>query len=121
MRATRRPLPDCWAGPTDGCARPRRRDRVIDCHVHLAALRTQDNGRYISPRMLRRPLFKFLAWKHDLKAQDAAWSNQKYVDDLLAQLRKAKFVEKALLLGLDVVDETRGQMDTHKTQFLLIK
>src|SRR2546426_8780513 len=95
MRATRRPLPDCWAGPTDGCARPRRRDRVIDCHVHLAALRTEDNGCYISPRMLRRPLFKFLAWKHDLKAQDAAWSNQKYVDDLLAELRKAKFVERS--------------------------
>src|SRR2546422_8213057 len=95
MRATRRPLPDCWAGPTDGCARPRRRDRVIDCHVHLAALRTEDNGCYISPRMLRRPLFKFLAWKHDLKVQDAAWSNQKYVDDLLAELRKAKFVERS--------------------------
>src|SRR2546422_4437346 len=28
-----------------GCARPRRRDRVIDCHVHLAALRTEENGR----------------------------------------------------------------------------
>ena len=27
---------------------------MIDCHVHLAALRTEDNGCYISPRMLRR-------------------------------------------------------------------
>ena len=92
---------------------------MIDCHVHLAALRTEDNGCYISPRMLRRPIFKFLAWKHDLKAQDAAWSNQKYVDDLLAELRKAKFVEKAVLLGLDGVYDTAGRLDAGKTEFLV--
>ena len=92
---------------------------MIDCHVHLAALRTEDNGCYISPRMLRRPLFKFLAWKHDLKAQDAAWSNQKYVDDLLAELRKAKYVEKAVLLALDGVYDTAGRLDAGKTEFLV--
>src|SRR5256712_4349521 len=119
MRATRRPLPDCWAGPTDGCARPRRRDRVIDCHVHLAALRTEDNGCDISPRSLLGSLFNVLAWKHDLKAQDAAWSNQKYVNDLLAELRKAKFVEKAVLLGLDGVYDTDGRLDAGKTEFLV--
>src|SRR3989442_1976155 len=69
--------------------------------------------------MLRRPLFKFLAWKHDLKAQDAAWSNQKYVDDLLAELRKAKYVEKAVLLGLDGVYDTDGRLDAGKTEFLV--
>src|SRR5207249_6199666 len=101
MRATRQPPPDCCAGPTDGCARPRRRDRVIDCHVHLAALRTEENGCYISPRMLRSPLIKFLAWKHGLSLDDARRSNQKYVDDLLAELGKAQYVEKAVLLGLE--------------------
>jgi uncharacterized protein len=92
---------------------------VIDCHVHLAALRTEENGCYISPRMLRSPLFKFLAWKHDLKAQDAAWSNQKYVDDLLAELRKAKYVERAVLLGLDGVYDANGVLDAGKTEFLV--
>jgi uncharacterized protein len=92
---------------------------VIDCHVHLAALQTEENGCYISPRMLRSPIFKYLAWKHGLKAQDAAWSNQKYVDDLLAELRKAKYVEKAVLLGLDGVYDAKGMLDAGKTEFLV--
>lgn len=92
---------------------------MIDCHVHLAALRTEENGCYISPRMLRSPLFKFLAWKHNLNAQDAAWSNQKYVDDLLAELRKAQYVEKAVLLGMDGVYDASGVLDAGKTEFLV--
>ena len=92
---------------------------MIDCHVHLAALRTEENGCYISPRMLRSPLIKFLAWKHNLNAQDAAWSNQKYVDDLLAELRKARYVEKAVLLGMDGVYDASGVLDAGKTEFLV--
>jgi uncharacterized protein len=92
---------------------------VIDCHVHLAALRTEENGCYISPRMLRSPLFKFLAWKHGLKAQDAAWSNQKYVDDLLAELRASRHVGKAVLLGMDGVYDAHGALDPGKTEFLV--
>ena len=92
---------------------------MIDCHVHLAALRTEENGCYISPRILRSPIFKFLAWKHTLNAQDAAWSNQKYVDDLLAELRKAKYVDKAVLLGMDGVYDTNGKLDLKSTEFLI--
>jgi predicted TIM-barrel fold metal-dependent hydrolase len=69
--------------------------------------------------MLRSPLIKFLAWKHNLNAQDAAWSNQKYVDDLLAELRKAQYVEKAVLLGMDGVYDASGVLDAGKTEFLV--
>ena len=31
---------------------------LIDCHVHLAALPDGDNGCYISPKMLKSPLFR---------------------------------------------------------------
>jgi hypothetical protein len=37
---------------------------LIDCHVHLAALPDGDNGSYISPKMLRSPLFRSLPLKH---------------------------------------------------------
>jgi len=69
--------------------------------------------------MLGRPLFKILAWKHDLKAQDAAWSNQKYVDDLLAELRASRHVGKAVLLGMDGVYDEHGALDTKSTHFLI--
>ncbi len=92
---------------------------MIDCHVHLAALRTAQNGCYISSRMLKSPLFRLLLWKHGLKLDDAARSNQKYIDDLLSELRNAQYVDKAVLLGMDGVYETNGQLDLEKTEFLI--
>jgi len=92
---------------------------VIDCHVHLAAFRTADNGCYISSRMLKSLLFRFLLWKHGLNPDDAARSNQKYVDDLLTELRRSKYVEKAILLAMDGVYDAGGRLDLGKTDFLI--
>lgn len=92
---------------------------MIDCHVHLAAFRTVNNGCYISPHMLKSPLFRFLLWKHDLDPNDATRSNQKYVGDLLAELRQSKYVAKVVLLGMDGVYETNGQLNLEKTEFLV--
>src|SRR3989441_10784990 len=95
-------------GPPVGCARSKWGipPAVIDCHVHLAALRTKDNGCYISPRLLNSLLFRFLRWNHRLPIEDAAQSNQKYVEDLLLELRRSKYVKKAVLLGMDGVYDT---------------
>ncbi|MEK6548692.1 MAG: amidohydrolase family protein, partial [Nitrospirota bacterium] len=92
---------------------------MIDCHVHLAALGTKDNGCYISPRLLNSPLFRFLRWKHRLPVEDAARSNQKYVEDLLSELRRSRYVEKAVLLGMDGVYDENGRLDAEKTEFLV--
>ena len=92
---------------------------MIDCHVHLAALRTQDNGCYISPGLLNSPLFRFLRWKHRLPIEDAARSNQKYVEDLLSELRRSRHVEKAVLLGMDGVYDSSGRLDEERTEFLV--
>jgi len=92
---------------------------VIDCHVHLAALRTKDNGCYISPGLLNSPLFRFLSWKQGLPIEDAARFNQKYVEDLLAELRRSRYVEQAVLLGMDGVYDTNGILDAEKTEFLV--
>ena len=53
----------------------------IDCHVQLAAFPDGDNGRFISPKMLKSPLFRSLLWKHGLDGNEAAHSNRKYVAD----------------------------------------
>jgi predicted TIM-barrel fold metal-dependent hydrolase len=92
---------------------------MIDCHVHLAALRTKDNGCYISPRLLNSPLFRFLRWKHGLPIEDAARCNQKYVEDLLSELRRSTHVTKAVLLGMDGVYDTNGALDVERTEFLV--
>ncbi|TAL09661.1 MAG: metal-dependent hydrolase [Nitrospirae bacterium] len=99
----------------DGAAGP----AVIDCHVHLAALRADGNGCYISPGLLHSPLFRFLSWKHGLPIEDAARFNQQYVENLLSELRRSRHVAKAVLLGIDGVYGTDGTLDEEKTEFLV--
>ena len=98
---------------------PASRKSLIDCHVHLAAFREGDNGCFISPRMLESPLFRFLLWKHGLSATQAAQSNKKYIDDLLAELRASEHVGRAVLLGMDGAYDAYGTLDRERTDLLV--
>lgn len=93
--------------------------KIIDCHVHLAAFPDRDNGCFISPKMLKSPLFRFLLWKHGLSAAHAAPSNKKYVDDLLSELRASVHVGRAVLLGMDGAYDHQGALDRQRTDFLV--
>ena len=93
--------------------------KLIDCHVHLAALPDGNNGCYISPKMMGSPLFRYLMWKHGLDAERPAQANQKYVDDLLNELHKSVYVGKAVLLGMDGVYDRKGELDRANTEFLI--
>ena len=73
---------------------------LVDCHVHLAALPDGDNGCYISPKMLKSPLFRFLFWKHGLSVDRPREANEKYLEDLLVELRASKHVQKAVMMTL---------------------
>ena len=92
---------------------------LIDCHVHLAALPDGDNGCYISPKMLKSPLFRFLLWKHQLSPDKPREANQKYLDDLLGELRASRHVQKAVLLGMDGVYDQNGRLNQAQTDFLI--
>ncbi len=98
---------------------PGQRAALIDCHVHLAALPDGNNGCYISPRMLHSPLFRFLLWKHELPRDDPATANRRYVEDLLAELRKSRHVGRAVLLGMDGVYDANGILNQAHTDFLI--
>jgi uncharacterized protein len=92
---------------------------LIDCHVHMAALPEGGNGCYISPKMLKSPLFRFLLWKHGLPQDDPREANRKYVNDLLAELRASRHVRQAVLLGMDGVYDQLGRLDRNETHFLI--
>ena len=92
---------------------------LIDCHVHLAALPDGDNGCYISPKMLGSPLFRFLLWKHRLSPDRPREANEKYLDDLLVELRASHHVQKAVLLGMDGVYDGAGKLVREHTDFLI--
>jgi predicted TIM-barrel fold metal-dependent hydrolase len=92
---------------------------LIDCHVHLAALPDGDNGCFISPKMLRSPLFRFLLWKHKLSPGKPREANAKYLDDLLIELRASHHVQKAVILGMDGVYDSNGRLVREHTDFLI--
>ncbi|HKY72277.1 MAG TPA: amidohydrolase family protein [Nitrospira sp.] len=92
---------------------------LIDCHVHLAALPEGENGCYISAKMLKSPLFRFLLWKHGLSADRPRDANQKYVEDLLTELRASTHVQQAVLLGMDGVYDPSGRLAREETHFLI--
>jgi hypothetical protein len=92
---------------------------LIDCHVHLAALPDGDNGCYISPKLLKSPLFRFLLWKYGLSPTHPREANRKYLDDLLTELRTSQYVGKAVLLGMDGVYDQTGQLNDSHTDFLI--
>src|SRR5678815_691198 len=92
---------------------------LVDCHVHLAAVPDGDNGCYISPKMLRSPLFRVLMWRKGLDPARPREANRKYVDDLLAELRASRHVQKAVLLGMDGVYDQAGRLERDHTEFLI--
>jgi len=91
----------------------------IDCHVHLAALPEGNNGCLISSSMLKSPLFRFLLWKHQLSPTDPGAANRKYIQDLLGELRASRYVQQAVLLGMDGVYTNEGRINHQATEFLI--
>ena len=91
---------------------------LIDCHVHLAVMPDDDNGCYISPKMLRSPLFRFLLWKHPLHPDKPEEANQKSLCDLLTELRTSRQIQQAVLLGMDGVYDQNGRLNQAHTDFL---
>jgi predicted TIM-barrel fold metal-dependent hydrolase len=69
--------------------------------------------------LLNSPLFRFLLWRHRLPIEDAARSNQKYAEELLSELRRSRYVDKAVILALDGVYDANGMLDEERTEFLV--
>lgn len=87
--------------------------------MHLAALPAGGNGCYVSSKMLKSPLFRFLIWQQGLDLKQAEKSNAKYVANLLSELRGSQKVGRAVLLGMDGVYDSAGKLDEQSTEFLI--
>jgi uncharacterized protein len=92
---------------------------LIDCHVHLAAFPDGQNGCVISQQMLRRPLFRFLLWKHGYDPKDPQNANRKYIADLRQELHQSQYVGKVVLLAIDGIYSSTGRLDTERTAFMI--
>jgi len=80
----------------------------IDVHAHLAALPEGDNGCYISPRMMKNPITRFLAWTQGLDLRRPVETNARYIERLLRELSRSEKIGQVVLLGLDGVGEFKS-------------
>ena len=92
---------------------------MIDIHVHLAAFPDGENGCTISPRMMRRPLFRFFSWRMGLDPAHPRAANATYVERLLTELNRSEKVGRAVLLAMDGVYDGNGRLDAARTDFLV--
>jgi predicted TIM-barrel fold metal-dependent hydrolase len=58
-------------------------------------------------------------WKHRLSPARPREANQKYLGDLLSELRASLYVQKAVLLGMDGVYDETGRLNQAQTDFLI--
>ena len=92
---------------------------LVDGSGHLAALPDGDNGCYISPKMLRSPLFRFLLWKHPLSPSNPREANRTYLDELFTELRASCHVQNAVRRGMDGGYDHHGRLNQAHTDFLI--
>jgi predicted TIM-barrel fold metal-dependent hydrolase len=91
---------------------------MIDIHVHLAAIPDGKNGCYISPKMLKGFLFRSLLKKMNLSPEDPAGTNERYIQKLISLLKESKYVKQAVILAMDGVYDSVGNLNQEATHFL---
>src|SRR4051812_31367954 len=94
-------------------------DFMIDYHAHLAALPTEDNGCWMSPRMRNGRKLKIFAAIHKLPLHDPREANRIYLAALKTQLEASTRVDRAVLLALDGIYDSEGRLDRGQTNFLI--
>jgi predicted TIM-barrel fold metal-dependent hydrolase len=92
---------------------------AIDVHVHLVALPEGNNGCHVSPKMRRRVLFRYFAWRQGLDLTNPASANSAYLERLVRELDRSRKVRQAVVLGMDGVYDEGGTLDLERTDFLI--
>jgi len=92
---------------------------AIDVHVHLAALPEAGNGCHVSRRMMRNPLFRYLAWSQGLDLRRPGAANARYVERLLIEVSRSERIKQVVLLGMDGVYDAAGELDLAASDFLV--
>jgi len=92
---------------------------VVDVHVHLAAFPDEKNGCLMSERMRRGLQVRFILKKFGMPADDPARANAIYVQRLVETLQASRYVNQAVLLGMDGIYDAEGRLDVADTEFLI--
>ncbi len=92
---------------------------IIDWHVHVAGLGYGNSGNFINHAMRDNFRFKyFLKWMDTTEEELKQRGDQVVVQRLNEKLEASKYIDKAIVLALDgVIDTKTKQLDKVNTQF----
>ena len=96
--------------------------RMVDCHVHMVGLGTENNGCYVNPRTeqaLRHPLtfLKFDIYRRAAGVENEANADQQYRERLLSLLEAPTMKGRALVLAFDQVRDEEGKAHPELSEF----
>lgn len=92
---------------------------MIDVHVHLAAFPMEGNGCYMSSKMKKSLLFRFLYKRLGVNPDEPERSNREYLEKLVKTLKESRYVKQAVILALDGVYDAQGVLNKEQTDFLI--
>ena len=92
---------------------------LLDCHTHLAALPDGRNGAFVSARMRKGAVFRFVSRAMGLRLDDPERSNRAFLERLVSRLKESRCVTRAVALALDGVYDASGRFDPERTGLLV--
>lgn len=89
---------------------------IVDMHCHVAGIGS-GSGCFVSPRMRNNWRFKIYLHSFGVSRKELEEKGDALVGDRISErLAQSRYVSKAVLLALDGVVGTDGQLDTNRTE-----
>ncbi|MEW6202972.1 MAG: amidohydrolase family protein [bacterium] len=87
----------------------------IDVHVHIVALNEKEHGCYLSRRMRTHPIFRLWALRYNFIELTDEEFDRRYVETLVSEVREGEGIDKAVILALDAVYDSKGRCHRERT------
>ena len=91
---------------------------IIDLHVHTACLPTPENGCYLSPSLRNSYKFPLYLRAFNVSIDELKQhGSQLVVNKLARQVLESQYLSHAVVLAIDAVIDSGGDIDYEKTEF----
>jgi uncharacterized protein len=90
---------------------------IVDMHCHIAGIGAGGSGCFVPPQLKHNWRFKVFLRSFGVSQKEILKSGDGLVSDRIsASLAQSKFVSRAVLLALDGVVDTEGNLDPNRTE-----
>lgn len=92
-------------------------DEIVDMHCHIAGIGAGGSGCFVSPRLHHNWRFRVYLHSFGVSQKDVLAQGDGLIADRISEsLAQSRYVRKVVLLALDGVVGSDGQLDTNRTE-----